>query len=331
MAKSEKQKQKLFRILEILMKKTDDEYGLTVNEIISELDYFGIRAERKSIYDDFLVLEEIGFPVLKLSGRPPRYTLESRVFETAELKMLVDAVQVSKVITAQKSREIISKLEIFAGERGARSLSRQVYVEDRAKTENNTTLYSIDAIHEAINSKKQLSFKYFDYDGNKNKVYRHDSKNYEVSPCALIWNDQNYYLVAYEGETDLIKNYRVDKMSGTRVEEKEFSNSEKLKNFNPADYSMKIFGMYGGREELVTLEFAESLAGVVIDRFGTEPTFIKSNFGFKTTLRVMVSPNFYAWILGFGEKVRILAPDPVRREFCEILEKTIKLYKNEEP
>ena len=328
MAKSEKQKQKLFRILEILMQKTDDAHGLTVNEIISELDYLGIRAERKSIYDDFLVLEEIGFPVLKLAGRPPRYTLESRVFETAELKMLVDAVQSSKFITAKKSREIISKLEMFAGERGARALSRQVYVEDRAKTDNSTTIYSIDSIHEAINSKKQLSFKYFDYDGNKNKVYRHDSKTYEVSPCALIWNDQNYYLVAYEEAEDLVKNYRVDKMSGTRVEEKAMSSSDKVKNFNPADYSMKIFGMYGGKEELVTLEFSDSLAGVVIDRFGVEPTFIKTDFGFKITLRVMVSPNFYAWILGFGEKARILEPDPVRREFCEILEKTTKLYKN---
>lgn len=327
MAKSEKQKQKLFRILEILMKTTDDEHGVTVNEIISMLDSYGIKAERKSIYDDFLVLEEIGFPVLRLSGKPPRYTLEERVFEKAELKMLVDAVQSSKFITAKKSREIISKLEVFAGERGARELSRQVYVEDRIKTANSATLYSIDSIHEAINNGKRLTFKYFDYNGNKDKVYRHDGKRYEVSPCALIWNDGNYYLVAYDETVDLIKNYRVDKMNETRVEKIGASDSEKVKNFNPADYSVKIFGMYGGRDELVTLEFAESLAGVVIDRFGADHPFFKTDFGFKITLHVMVSPTFFAWVLGFGEKARIISPDPVRREFLEILEKTTKLYK----
>lgn len=327
MARSEKQKQKLFRILEILMQSTDDEHGLTVNEIIAALDKYGISAERKSIYDDFATLEELGFPVMRLSGRPPSYALEERLFESAELKMLVDAVQSSRFITAKKSRELIGKLEIFAGEYKSRELSRQVYVEDRVKTENSATIYSIDAIHTAINSSRRLSFKYFDYDKTKKKVLRHGGARYEVSPCALMWRDENYYLVAYDETEDIVKNFRVDKMTDTRVEEVPRSESEKVRKFSPGDYSMKIFGMYGGREELVTLEFSESLAGVVVDRFGAEPTFIPTDFGFKISLRVMVSPNFYAWILGFGDKARIIEPEPVRREFCEILEKTTKLYK----
>lgn len=327
MAKSEKQKQKLFRILEMLMKKTDDEHGLTVNEIISELEYLGIRAERKSIYDDFLVLEELGFPVRKISGRPPSYTLDERVFELAELKMLVDAVEASRFITAKKSRELIEKLQMFAGEHKARELSRQIYVEDRLKTLNSATLYSVDAIHTAINADKRMLFKYFEYDGNKNKVYRHDGAYYDVSPCALILNDANYYLVAYDEEAGIVKNFRVDKMSAVKVSEDPRSSLDAVRKFNPADYSVKIFGMYGGREELVTMEFDESLAGVIIDRFGTDNTFIKSDFGFKTTLRVMVSPTFFAWILSFGEKARIISPEPVRREFLEILKKTTKLYK----
>lgn len=326
MAKSEKQKQKLFKILEMLMRESDDEHGLTVNEIISRLAEYGIKAERKSLYDDFLVLEELGFPVCKLSTRPPQYTLENRFLELAELKMLVDAVQVSKFITAKKSREIIGKLEQLAGAKGARALSRQVYVEDRIKTVNAASIYSIDTIHSAINSSKRLSFKYFDYDREKKRVFRHNGKKYDVSPCALIWSEENYYLVGYDEQEGIVKNFRVDKMQDVDLVDIPRSDVPEITSFNPADYSRKIFGMYGGREELVTLEFREKLAGVVIDRFGTAPVFHKTDFGFKISLRVMISPTFYAWILGFGEDARILAPSDVREELLERLKMTTKHY-----
>ncbi|MBQ4071837.1 MAG: WYL domain-containing protein [Clostridia bacterium] len=325
MAKSEKQKQKLFRILEILMRETDEENGISMNGIISRLDEYGIRAERKSIYDDFLTLEEMGYPVLKIQGKPPTYTLESRVFDLPELKMLVDAVQVSKFITGKKSREIIAKLQRFAG-RKSYELSRQVYVEDKARTENNVTLYTIDEIHRAINEGKRLTFKYFDYNSKKEVVFRHGGKRYDTTPLTLMWNDENYYLVAYDEEENIVKNFRVDKIKEARMSANTRSQSEKVQSFNPSDYSKKIFAMYGGREELVTIEFADSLAGVVIDRFGSDHTFIKTDFGFKVSLRVMVSPTFFAWILGFGDKVRILSPDGVCDELLATLKKTIALY-----
>ncbi len=325
MAKSSNQKQKLFRLFEILMRETDEEHGLSINEIIAYLEEYGIKAERKSIYDDFNVLDALGYPVLPLSGKPPKYTLECRPFDLAELKMLVDAVQVSKFITGRKSREIIGKLGMFAGSKSY-ELSRQVYVEDRAKTENSATIYTIDEIHRAINENRRLSFKYFDYNSKKEIVYRHNGKKYEVSPCTLIWNDENYYLVAYDEESDLIKNYRVDKMKNARVIDAPRSMAKKLVEFNPSDYSQKIFGMYGGREELVTIEFEERLAGVVLDRFGHDITFTKTDFGFKATLKVMVSPTFYAWVLGFGEAARIISPENVKRELHDRLNSMLEYY-----
>ena len=329
MAKSENQKQKLFRILEMLMRETDDEHGLSVNEIIERLEEMGINAERKGIYNDFSVLSELGFPVLKLPTRPPKYTLENRIFELAELKMLVDAVESSKFITTGKSREIISKLESFAGARSSRELSRQVYVEDRVKTQNNATLYSIDAIHAAINEKRKLSFKYFYYDINKNKVLRNNGEPYTVTPVALLWNDENYYLVALDERADAIKNFRVDKMQGTKLLEDMAKNDIRVSDFNPAAYSKKIFGMYGGKEELVTLECKEKLAGVMIDRFGTEPSFIKTDFGFKFTIRLLISPNFFAWVLGFGSDLRILSPGGVRQELAKMLREIAENYREE--
>lgn len=325
MAKHENQKHKLFRLFEMLMYETDEAHPLTMAQIISKLSEYGISAERKSIYSDFMALEELGYPVYKNSAKATGYYMEERLFELAELKMLVDAVQSSRFITAKKSRELINKLGKFAGG-SASELSRQVYVEDRIKTANNSTIYSIDSIHTAINANKCLSFKYFEYDGAKNKVFRHDGKRYEVSPCALLWSEENYYLVAYENATDIIKNFRVDKMSDVHVEENERAQNEKTASFNPADYSRKIFGMYGGREELVTLEFRDHLAGVVIDRFGSEHTFIKTDFGFKVTLRVMISPTFFGWLLGFGDAAHIVSPAPVRNEMLVYLKKAMEAY-----
>lgn len=326
MARGEKQKQKLFRILEILMRETDEEHGLSMAELISRLAEYGIPAERKSVYDDFLVLEELGFDISHTETRPPRYKLDTKIFELAELKMLVDAVQSSKFITAKKSREIIEKLGLFCGVHRSRELSRQVYVEDRIKTMNTAALYSIDAIHTAINSNRKLSFKYFDYNGEKKKVLRHGGAPYTVSPCALIWDDEKYYLVAFDEDEGIIKNFRVDKMQDTDMLDSQSSDAPALEKFNPADYSRKIFGMYGGREELVTLECREKLAGVIIDRFGTDPVFIKTDFGFKLSMRVMVSPTFFSWVLAFGEDMRILSPGSVRAELLEILTRVKKNY-----
>jgi len=326
MAKRENQKQKLFRLLEILMRETDEEHGLSMSELIARLDERGISAERKSIYDDFITLGELGFEVSHTQTKPPKYKLDTKIFEIAELKMLVDAVQSSKFITAGKSREIIEKLELFAGAHRSRELSRQVYVEDRIKTVNHSSIYSIDSIHTAINENKKLSFKYFDYNGEKKKVFRHNGEPYTVSPCALIWDDEKYYLVAYDEGEQIIKNFRVDKMQEVVPLDAPKIKNQSTEKFNPADYSKRIFGMYGGREELVTIECREKLAGVVIDRFGTEPSFVKTDFGFKFSTRVMVSPNFYAWLLGFGEDMHVLAPESVRSELAEKLRKIAEYY-----
>ena len=326
MPKRENQKQKLFRLLEILMRETDEEHGLSMSEIIERLGEYGISAERKSIYDDFLTLGELGFEVTHTQTKPPKYKLDSKIFELAELKMLVDAVQASKFITAKKSREIIEKLEGFVSAYQSRELSRQVYVEDRIKTVNASSIYSIDSIHTAINGDKKLSFKYFDYNGKKEKVFRHAGDAYTVSPCALLWDDEKYYLVAYDEGEGIIKNFRVDKMQDVRVLDCACVSNSLTDNFNPADYSRKIFGMYGGREELVTLECRDKLAGVIIDRFGTDPVFIKTDFGFKFSMRVMVSPTFFSWVLGFGDDMRILSPDSVKKEFADNIRRISAYY-----
>ncbi len=329
MARAENQKQKLLRLLEIFIRRTDDETGLTMNELIYALSEYGIAAERKSLYSDFVHLEALGFPVIRLGGNPPAYTLGERIFELPELKLLVDAVQSSKFITAEKSKELIEKLKGFAGASSAAELDRQVVVEDRVKTENATTLYIVDSIHRAINQGKQLSFQYFDYDITKAKRLRHDGMRYVVSPKALMWSDENYYLVAYDEAEGIIKNFRVDKMVRAEVLDTLRSIAADKYRLNPADYSRKIFAMYGGKEELVTLEVRERLSGVIIDRFGKSGSFFKTPFGFRTAVNVMVSPTFFSWVMSFGTDMRILAPAYVREAFLKTLSEIRDVYSEE--
>ena len=329
MARSEKQKGKLFRLIEILMRETDDTHGLSMPEIITALSEYGISAERKSIYDDIITLSELGIDVITLPTRPPKYSLLSRSFDMAELKILADAVASSKFVTVEKSREIIDKLRFFAGRHRAGELSRQVYVEDRIKTMNDSVPENIELLHKAINENKKIIFRYFDYGVNKQRVYRHDGALYVASPVSLVRNEENYYLVAYDEREGTNKNFRIDKMADISLSEEQRSKESTLDRFNPAAYSNKVFGMYGGREELVTLECRERLSGVIIDRFGREHTFIKSDFGFRVSLRVMLSPNFYAWVLGFGKDVRIIAPEAVKNELLTRLSEIKEIYENE--
>ncbi len=325
MPKSENQKQKLIRLLEILMKKTDENHGIDMATIISELESFGISAERKSIYSDISTLCEIGFEVIKMTEyKPPRYALVGRFFEGAELKMLVDAIEAAKFISQSKCREIVKKLEVFAGPLGARDLSRRVYVDDRA--ENKSVLYAVDAIHSAINSSHTVKFKYFKYSVEKKKEYHKGGEEYDVSPLSLVWNDENYYMIGFDEQEKIVKNFRVDKMSSVAETEKPRSKEALSLEIDPSLYTRRVFGMWGGDEELVTLECADSLAGVIIDRFGTGAFFERGDGVFRVRLRITASPNFFAWVAGFGGQMRIISPDSVREDFVCHIKRSIEPY-----
>ncbi len=326
MAKSENQKLKLIRLLEILMRRTDDEHGINMAQIISALAEFGISAERKSVYADMECLSELGFEVLKMTDvKPPKYALVGRYFEAAELKMLVDAIEAAKFIPQSKCREIVKKLELFAGKKGARDLARRVYVDDRA--ENKSILYAVDAIHTAINSSVLVAFKYFKYNVEKNKEFHKGGARYLVSPLSLVWNDENYYLIAFDEDEGIVKNFRVDKMEGVVLTEAPRSSAALECRIDPGSYTRKVFGMYGGREELVTLECKNSLAGVIIDRFGKNVLFERRDEKFLVRLKITVSPNFFAWVSGFGKDMKILAPDDVRERFVDHIKGALEAYK----
>lgn len=317
MSRGTNQKFKFTYLMEIMQAKTDDEHSLTMPQIMDELEKYDVTAERKSIYADFAdMTEKFGVEVIKEQiGRETYYHVGSRKFELAEVKLLIDAIQSSKFITQTKSRELITKIKSFVSEHQAKQLQRQVYINDRVKAMNESVYYNVDYIHTAINENKKIKFKYYRWDVNKKLVPRHDGDWFIVSPWALTWDDENYYMVAYDNLDNKIKHYRVDKMMRISVEEDMRAGKEQFKNFDMAEYSKATFGMYQGTKTLVKIQFANPMVGVFIDRFGKDITIRKvDDEHSEINVNVNVSPQFFGWIFSLGKDVKVAGPSEVVEE-----------------
>ena len=327
MSRGTNQKFKFTYLMKIMLEKTDDEHSLTMPQIMEELEKYDVTAERKSIYTDFQdMTEKFGVEIIKEQiGRETYYHVGAREFELAEVKLLIDAIQSSKFITQTKSRELITKIKSFVSEHQAKQLQRQVYINDRVKTMNESVYYNVDDIHTAINQNKKIRFKYFKWDINKKLVPRHNGDWFIVSPWALTWDDENYYMVAFDDLDSKIKHYRVDKMMHISVEEEKRSGKEVFRNFDMAEYSKATFGMYQGQKAKVKIQFANYMCGVFIDRFGKDISFrpIDDEHS-ELHVDVNVSPQFFGWIFSLGKDVKVTVPSEVveqmkvfAREFLE--------------
>ena len=326
MAKKSNQKIKLLYLMKILLENTDDEHGMTLAEISDALGEYSIDAERKTLYDDIDVLCLFGLDIEKRKGKSVTYHVISREFELPELKLLVDAVQSSRFITHKKSNELIKKIEGFASRYEAQELQRQVFVSNRIKAMNESIYYNVDALHSAIAAGSRITFRYFDWDITGKKKYRHEGKRYQISPWALLWDDENYYLVGYDAEHGERRHYRVDKMEAITQTGEERLGKELFSHFDPAEYSRKVFGMYGGEPQQITLQFATNMANIVFDRFGRDRILTPTPAGFTITVEVVPSPQFFAWLTGLGTSVQVLSPQPVARQFQAHLRSVLALY-----
>ena len=325
MPRSANQKLKLLCLCRILWERTDEDHPLTVPELIQALEAWDIKAERKSIYDDMEALRTLGMDVQSRKGKSPGWFLGERTFQLAELKLLVDAVQSSKFITQRKSSELIRKLESQASAHQARQLQRQVYVDRRVKSMNESVYYTIDKLHTAIANRKAVTFKYFEYNVKKEKVFRREGKRYTVSPLGLIWDNENYYLAGYDHRFCEMRHYRVDKMSGVRVLDEPRRGKAEFAGFDLPAYLKKHFNMYGGPEARVTLRCAAGLEDAMRERFGASPLFLPEEDGhFHFDVPICVSEPFYGWVAGFGGKVEITAPEQVRAGMKRLAEQLAK-------
>lgn len=327
---AENEKLTILHLMDLLLDRTDRDHTMTADMICTTLENdYEIVCSRKTVYRDITRLREYGLKIGQLRGSTPGYYVDERDFELAELKLLVDAVQSSKFITEEKSRELIRKLGRLTSRENSKQLQRQVYIINRPKTGNDAIYQNVDTIHEAIRENRQVTFHYLEWTMKKELQQKHDGQLYHVSPWSLTWDDENYYLVGFDEETKQIKHYRVDKMEDISLTHDKRNGCEQFRDFDLAAFAKKTFGMYGGTDTKVTLCCEENIAGVILDRFGKDiMMFPRDNHTFRVTVLVTVSPQFFGWITGIGAGIRIDGPEEVQEEYREYLRKIMNLYED---
>ena len=323
------QKLKLLYLADIFRRRTDEDHMLTLPEITDLLQENGVEVERKTMYTDFDELRKFGLDIQKEKiGNYSYYHLVNREFETAELKLIIDSIQSAKFITERKSRELIKKIEKLASDFDAQDMQRQVLVAGRVKSMNESVYINVDALHRAINDKKQIRFQYSRWNMKKQLEKRHNGEFFQVTPWALMWDDENYYLVAYDPIADMIKHYRVDKMSSIQEVEGKREGRQLFRDLNTSEYAKQHFGMFTGELKDVELLVDNELIGVMIDRFGKRIRVIPVDEShFRTTVKVAVSPQFVGWVLALGDKIQLLSPQEEVEMVKTIISKLFYLYK----
>lgn len=298
---------KILHLLKYLWENTDFEHKTTTSEIVNALAEQGISINRHSIPTLIEQIQLFGIDVVEEKSSPNKYYIDTRDFELPELKLLVDAIESSKFISASKSQALVDKIYGLTSTHQAKELNRHLFVEGRVKSDNKTLYYTVDAIHNAINNKKRIQFKYVDYTNAKKKVYKHNGYVYEFSPYALLWNNDNYYVLGYsERHNDIIK-FRVDRIEKAELLDKPAVS--KPKGLDPIVYVKNIFSMYDGEMCDVRLKCTSDMMKVIIDRFGKDvKTSLYSDGTFAVDVSVSISPTFFGWLCSFAGKIKLLSP-----------------------
>ena len=325
MPKSDNQKLKIFYILDYLQRNSRQDHPVRAAELTQMLDQqHNIACDRKTVYSDIAALQDYGVDIVSLPGKNGGYYIASRNFELPELKLLIDAVQSSRFLTEKKSRELIEKLCNQCSVHDARLMRRDVLVSGRVKSMNETIYYNVDAIQDAIALNRQITFRYFDWDLNGKRNYR--EKQYEASPYGLCQDNENCYLQAHSPRHG-VTSYRVDRMQDIRINDQPRTPCPELSGKKLTEYANRLFQMFDGETTAVKLRFHRSLTNVVIDRFGRDTMLIpdgEEHFVF--TVNVAVSPMFLSWLLGFGNKAKILYPQSVIDSFTTMCREALEQY-----
>lgn len=309
-------KNRILYIYKYLWEHSDESHPSTINEISSYLNDNGIKAGRKTIAGDIEHLQEFGYDVVCNKSRQNQYFIGSRDFELPELKMLVDAVQAAKFISSKKSKLLISKLTAMASPYQSKELNRHLYTDERVKTTNENIYYIVDLLYSAINEKRQITFMYCDYTPEKEKVFKHGGQNYVFSAYDLVWSNDSYYVFGFSESHGKVVKFRVDRMCTPTITDKPIM--EKPKDYNITEYCRQVFMMYDTETCTVELLCENGIMKAIIDRFGDDvETNITDCNHFMATVKVSVSPTFFAWVFTYAGKIRIVSPRNVIDKYKE--------------
>ena len=330
MKKSESKKLIPLYLQQLFLQKTDKTHYIRMPEILSFLASKRVYADRRTIYAAISLLNYTGFEIIGIQEKGGyKYHHPKRLFNINELRFLIDSIATSKFLTEKTSKELINKVKSLGSDFDSHSLNRNVILERRVKSMNDKVFKSLDTIHTAIAANRQITFQYLHWNPQR-KLVPKTGKKYIVSPYAISLTDDNYYLIAFVSSSNELRHYRIDKMQAVKITENTREGSSLFQSINIADYFKMTFGMFSGKEEIVTIEAQNSLAGVFIDRFG-ESANIRSNFNnpntFLVRITVYISPQFFAWIFGLGASVKIISPESVRNDFITMTESILNNYR----
>jgi predicted DNA-binding transcriptional regulator YafY len=321
MAEENYQKIKLLKIMEILRQETDEEHPMTKVELASRLVAMNISCSPRSLIRDIKLLNEQGYEIMeRLMGHEKGYFVCDRSFSVPELKILIDAVQAASFVTDKKTGELIDKIAALGGSHRAGILKGNIVKFNTRKHRNETVYYTVGFIEDAIQKNKKIIFKYFDLDENGQKVYRRDGHHYVVEPVALVFNEDNYYLIVYSEKHDNTANYRVDRIDSVEVLDDPISEKARSLRRKVARYTEEAFKMFNGQPETVTLRFSDKLIGPVLDKFGevTKMTRVDDHT-IEATVQVRIAPTFWGWLFQFGKQMKIVAPDEIKDQYKQQL------------
>ncbi|MCI8497379.1 MAG: WYL domain-containing protein [Clostridiales bacterium] len=322
-------KQKILTLADIFLHMTDEEHPMTAGELCEEMMSRGVKSERKAVYDDIYVLIDAGMDIVKTRSPKRGYFLASRVFEIAELRMLMDAVQSAAFLTPQKTRRLTRKLMSLTSIYQAKEMERQCCWKDGIKCSNEEIYYNIDLLQCAIAQQKKIEFSYY-HQGTRREL---PVKRRLVSPYGLVWWDNRYYCVGNYDKYENLSHYRIDRMRAVAVSEqpaRPFSNLEfGEQQFDIADYMKRTVNMFSGHTDDVILRFAPSLDEAMMDQFGTRTQFRKCYGGwYRMKIPLNVSEGLVAWIMQFGPQMEVIAPKSLREEVHRRVERMGQIYGN---
>jgi len=317
MAQDNCQKIKLLKLLELLRQETDEQHPLPTNTLCAKLGSMGITCDRRTLAKDIALLNDQGYEVMwTWVGKEKGYYIEDRSFSVPELKILIDAVQAASFITDKKTVELIDKIADLGGSHRADILKGNMVCFNTRKHSNEAIYYTVDVLEDAIQQQKKIIFYYYDLNENGERVYRRQGHHYVVEPVALVFNEDNYYLMVYSAKHDNTANYRVDRMEKVEIIDDSICEKALALRDSIGDYTEQAFKMYGGQLQEITIAFDDCLIGAVYDKFGedTQMRRIDENFC-EATVEVQISPTFWGWIFQFGKLMRIVASDTMIEEY----------------
>lgn len=355
------QKMKPYIVLQYLLKYSDENHTVSAFDIIGFLEECGINADRRSIYSDIdeinlvywmmenetdieeaektLAEDEEGAEKLIVYDKKKKgFYVRQRHYDLNDIRLLAECVYSAKFLAEGQAKRLADVVCEFVSKAQAATIKHDALLTDRVKTNNRSVINNISSINEAMSKElegqphtpEKVSFKYLKSSINdvSQQVERRKGERYIVSPYKLLINDGNYYLLAFDENSQQMRTYRVDRMKDVKGMGEPREGAEAFAAVNLKDYTRRVFSMYGGRTERVRLRLINPLLDTAIERFGTSGVSYSKvdDTHFTVAADVEISDQFFGWLLGFGRRVKLIEPQPVVERFSAYLDKVREMY-----